>query len=76
MYKDLGPQWASAIPAFLAFGFAPLPFLFFKFGPALRARSKFAIEAKAQMGKLQEARENVEEKFGQKSATSTRESGK
>ena len=66
MYHNLGPQWGSAIPAFLTLAFAPLPFLFVKFGPALRARSKFANEAKAQMAKLQEARQNVEKKFENK----------
>lgn len=68
MYRNLGTQWASSIPAFLSLAFAPLPFVFLKFGAALRARSKFANEAKAQLGKLQEARQKVEEKFEKKHA--------
>lgn len=68
MYENLGTQWASSIPAFLALAFAPLPFVFLKVGPALRARSKFANEAKAQMAKMLEVRQKVEEKFEGKEA--------
>jgi hypothetical protein len=68
MYHNLGPAWASAIPAFLALAFAPLPFLLLKFGPTLRARSRFANEAKAQLAKLVEVRKKVDEKFKEKHA--------
>lgn len=61
MYEKLGTQWASSIPAFLSLVFMPLSFVFLKIGPALRARSKLANEAKAQMAKLQEVRQKVEE---------------
>ncbi|KAJ6088549.1 Major facilitator superfamily domain general substrate transporter [Penicillium sp. IBT 16267x] len=63
MYKNLGTQWASSIPAFLSLVFAPLPFIFLKIGPALRAHSKFANEAKVQLAKLQRARQEVEDKL-------------
>ena len=66
MYKNLGTQWASSIPAFLSLAFAPLPFIFFKYGDKLRAHSKFANEAKAQLAKLQEVRENIGKKLEQK----------
>lgn len=68
MYKNLGTQWASSIPAFLALVFAPLPFVFLKFGAKLRANSKFANEAKVQMAQLMEVRQNVEKKFQQQHA--------
>jgi hypothetical protein len=68
MYQDLGTQWASSIPAFLSLAFAPLPFVFLKVGPALRAHSKFANEAKAQLAKLQEVRQKVEKKFEERHA--------
>ncbi|KAI2783993.1 hypothetical protein F4815DRAFT_456349 [Daldinia loculata] len=45
MYQNLGVQWASSIPAFLALACAPMPFLFNKFGKWLRDRSKYAEEA-------------------------------
>jgi hypothetical protein len=63
MYKNLGTQWASSIPAFLSLAFAPLPFIFLRIGSSLRSHSKFANEAKAQLAKLQKARQKVEEKF-------------
>lgn len=45
MYQNLGVQWASSIPAFLALACAPMPFLFNRFGKWLRDRSKYAQEA-------------------------------
>jgi MFS family permease len=45
MYKNLGIHWASSIPAFLALACVPFPFLFVKYGAAIRARCKFAAEA-------------------------------
>ena len=66
MYDHLGVQWASSIPAFLSLAFAPLPILFLKIGPALRVRSKFANKAKAQMAKLMEVRQKIDQKFKDK----------
>ena len=45
MFEGLGIHWASSIPAFLALACTPFPFLFYKYGPAIRARCKFAAEA-------------------------------
>lgn len=45
MYSDLGIHWASSIPAFLALACVPFPFLFYKYGAAIRKRCKFAAEA-------------------------------
>ncbi|KAL6237566.1 hypothetical protein BDW75DRAFT_238177 [Aspergillus navahoensis] len=47
MYDNLGTRWASSIPAFLALACVPLPFLFAKYGPAIRKRCKFAAESDA-----------------------------
>jgi hypothetical protein len=44
MYEKLGFQWASSLLAFLTLAMAPFPYLFFKHGKALRAKSKFAVE--------------------------------
>ncbi|KAJ5511749.1 Major facilitator superfamily domain general substrate transporter [Penicillium expansum] len=63
MYNNLGTQWASSIPAFLSLAFMPLPFIFHRVGPKLRANSKFANEAKRQLAKMQEVRQNVEKRF-------------
>lgn len=73
MYKNLGTQWASSVPAFLALVFAPLPFIFLRVGAKLRARSKFANEAKVQLAKLMEVRQQAATKLEQKEEASTRE---
>lgn len=43
MYGTLGTVGATALVAGLATVFAPLPFIFYKIGPRLRAKSKFAV---------------------------------
>ncbi|KAI1102655.1 polyamine transporter 1 [Jackrogersella minutella] len=45
MYNNLGIHWASSIPAFLAVLCLPFPFLFYKYGEAIRKRCKFSAEA-------------------------------
>ncbi|KAH8598678.1 polyamine transporter 1 [Bisporella sp. PMI_857] len=47
MYNKLGIHWASSIPAFLALACVPFPFLFWKYGKAIRKRCKYAAEAAA-----------------------------
>ncbi|KAL4768460.1 major facilitator superfamily domain-containing protein [Aspergillus nidulans var. acristatus] len=54
MYNNLGIHWASSIPAFLALACVPFPFLFYKYGPAIRKRCKFAAQSAAFMRKIQE----------------------
>lgn len=45
MYANLGIHWAASIPAFLALACVPFPLIFWKYGPTIRARCKFAAEA-------------------------------
>lgn len=52
MYNDLGIHWASSIPAFLALACVPFPFLFYKYGPAVRQRCKYAAQSDAFMRKM------------------------
>jgi MFS family permease len=54
MYQNLGIHWASSVPAFLALACVPFPFLFYKYGPAIRTRCKFAAQSEAFMRKVQE----------------------
>ncbi|KAJ5987510.1 hypothetical protein N7451_011875 [Penicillium sp. IBT 35674x] len=54
MYNNLGIHWASCIPAFLALACVPFPFLFYKYGAAIRQRCKFAAQSDAFMRKIQE----------------------
>lgn len=42
MYRGLGIHWASSIPAFVATACIPLPFLFYRYGEAIRKRCKYA----------------------------------
>lgn len=65
MYDDLGVHWASSIPAFLALACVPFPFLFYKYGAAIRARCKFAAQADAFMKKLQSAQNAETEEEGE-----------
>jgi hypothetical protein len=53
MYTGLGIHWASSIPAFLALACVPFPFLFYKYGSAIRLRCKFAAEAAAFLETMQ-----------------------
>ncbi|KAI1504251.1 major facilitator superfamily transporter [Biscogniauxia marginata] len=52
MYDNLGIHWASSIPAFLAVACLPFPFLFYKYGEAIRTRCKFAAEAAEVMERM------------------------
>ncbi|KAF9252408.1 hypothetical protein DTO006G1_3156 [Penicillium roqueforti] len=45
MYEKLGNQWASSIPAFLVLACVPFPFLFYKYGPQIRSKCKYSLEA-------------------------------
>ncbi|KAJ5917355.1 hypothetical protein N7466_010909 [Penicillium verhagenii] len=54
MYDNLGIHWASCIPAFLALACVPFPFLFYKYGAAIRKRCKFAAQSDAFMRSIQE----------------------
>ncbi|KAF7306810.1 hypothetical protein MIND_00472700 [Mycena indigotica] len=42
MYDALGPRWASSLLGFVALIMMPLPFVFVRYGPAIRARSRYA----------------------------------
>ncbi|KAF2144372.1 uncharacterized protein K452DRAFT_349533 [Aplosporella prunicola CBS 121167] len=52
MYNNLGIHWASSIPAFLALACVPFPFLFYKYGPAIRARCEYAAQSAAFLAKM------------------------
>jgi|SRR6266702_1252733 len=42
MYEGMGVNWASTLIGGVALLLLPIPFLFYKYGPRIRARSKFA----------------------------------
>jgi hypothetical protein len=41
MYETLGIDWATTLLAFLSVIMIPIPFVFFKWGPAIRAKSQY-----------------------------------
>ncbi|KAJ4485995.1 MFS general substrate transporter [Lentinula aciculospora] len=43
MYDKLGPQWASSLLGFISLAMVPIPFVFLRFGAALREKSKYAV---------------------------------
>jgi multidrug resistance protein len=52
MYRNLGTNWASSIPAFLSVACAPMPFLFWWYGAKIRERCHYAAESEAFMNRL------------------------
>ena len=52
MYTNLGIHWATTIPAFLALACLPFPFLFYKYGAAIRQKCKYAAQSEAFMEKM------------------------
>ncbi|KAL4993182.1 MFS general substrate transporter [Aspergillus recurvatus] len=54
MYQALGIHWASSIPAFLALACIPFPFLFYRYGAAIRKRCKYSAQSDAFIRMLQE----------------------
>ncbi|KIK81209.1 hypothetical protein PAXRUDRAFT_833010 [Paxillus rubicundulus Ve08.2h10] len=42
MYVKLGPEWASSLLGFISLAMTPIPFILAKYGPTLRAKSKYA----------------------------------
>ncbi|KAM0342228.1 hypothetical protein ACHAPU_009633 [Fusarium lateritium] len=61
MYNDLGIHWASSIPAFLAVACVPFPFLFYKYGEAIRMKCEFAAEAANVLQRMRSKHEVISE---------------
>ncbi|EKM55718.1 uncharacterized protein PHACADRAFT_256541 [Phanerochaete carnosa HHB-10118-sp] len=62
MYAHLGDQWATSVFAFLSLACMPLPFLFYKYGPLIRSRSKFASSQLSGATLIPSPLETVQEK--------------
>ncbi|KAJ9663871.1 hypothetical protein H2198_000631 [Neophaeococcomyces mojaviensis] len=54
MFRRIGLHWAASVPGFIALACAPLPFIFYRFGRQIRARSKYASKADADTAALHE----------------------
>ncbi|EIN10928.1 MFS general substrate transporter [Punctularia strigosozonata HHB-11173 SS5] len=57
MYQNLGINWASTLVAFLALVCTPMPFLFFRYGAAIRKRCKYAKQANHVLEQIREQAE-------------------
>ncbi|KAK4185555.1 major facilitator superfamily domain-containing protein [Podospora australis] len=45
MYEALGFQWATGLLAFITLALLPFPYIFFRFGKRIRARSRYATSS-------------------------------
>ncbi|KAJ5721529.1 uncharacterized protein N7483_009463 [Penicillium malachiteum] len=63
MYDGIGIHWAPSIPAFLSLLCMPFPFLFYKYGAAIRQRCKYSAESDQHMQRMRE--NSVQEKTSQ-----------
>lgn len=70
MYDALGIHWASSIPAFLALACVPFPFLFYKYGPAVRKRCQYAAQAEAFMMRLRDEAQQGDDSSSTEAASS------
>ncbi|KAK3073761.1 hypothetical protein LTR53_004341 [Teratosphaeriaceae sp. CCFEE 6253] len=43
MYQRLGIDWATSLLGFISLAMLPIPFVFFKFGPTIRAKSRYSM---------------------------------
>jgi multidrug resistance protein len=59
MYSRLGIHWASSIPAFLALACLPAPFIFYKYGEAIRMKCKYSAQAYEAMMQMRKAKEET-----------------
>jgi MFS family permease len=59
MYTGLGIHWASSIPAFLALACLPAPFVFYKYGKAIRLKCKYSAQAHEAMIQMKNAEEET-----------------
>ncbi|KAF2737472.1 MFS general substrate transporter [Polyplosphaeria fusca] len=43
MYEAMGIGWATSLLGFVSLAMLPIPFVFFRYGPRIRARSKYPV---------------------------------
>lgn len=65
MYEGMGVNWASTLIGGIALLMLPIPFLFYKYGPRIRARSKFSPSKDLEIAKEIEAERKAKEELGQ-----------
>lgn len=68
MYDRLGIHGAGSLVAGIATGLSVLPFIAYKYGGTLRAKSKFAKEMAAMQAECSDAEEEEEEEEEEEAA--------
>ncbi|OCF31946.1 multidrug transporter [Kwoniella heveanensis BCC8398] len=61
MYRDLGLHWAGTLVAFLSLICAPMPFLFYRYGPYLRRKSRYAPSVPLTQAEIEASSETPEQ---------------
>lgn len=61
MYRNLGNNWASSIPAFLALACTPFLFVFYKVGEKIRLKCKYAAQAHYMMMEMRREQKELTE---------------
>lgn len=67
MYNNLGIHWASSISAFLAVACLPFPWVFYKFGPAIRRHCRYAAESARKLDEMNDRMREIAERNRTKS---------
>ncbi|KAI9037183.1 MFS transporter [Aspergillus affinis] len=67
MYNNLGIHWASSISAFLAVACLPFPWVFYKFGPAIRRHCRYAAESARKLDEMNDRMREIAERSRVKS---------
>ncbi|KAF9048119.1 MFS polyamine transporter [Hymenopellis radicata] len=66
MYHNLGINWASTLVGLIGLVLAPMPFLFYKYGPRIRSNSKFAPCIDLKIAKVLEQEAQATAQTGEK----------
>ncbi|KAK2070592.1 hypothetical protein P8C59_005076 [Phyllachora maydis] len=75
MYANLGIHWASSIPAFLALAYMPFPYLFYRYGHAMRMRCPYAAEAARVLERMRSSHQALDEDMAEVEAEAKRARG-
>ncbi|KAI0761317.1 MFS general substrate transporter [Trametes elegans] len=66
----LGTKWGVTVFAFIALAMVPIPLVFVRYGPTLRARSRHAKEAREAIARMHKQRDAAENGLGASAANS------
>ncbi|KAF9893435.1 hypothetical protein FE257_010747 [Aspergillus nanangensis] len=61
MFVNLGIHWAAMVPALLTLACLPFPFIFYKYGEAIRKRCKYAAHGAMMAARMRQSNEEMRE---------------